>query len=527
MNKTQDIIPVELNSIADRVARIKSISDKLCQGLYEREEVIRLALLTAIAGESIFLLGPPGVGKSLIARRLKYAFADGQSFEYLMTRFSTPDEVFGPISIRKLKEEDKYERITEKYMPDASVVFLDEIWKASSSIQNALLTIINERVYRNGQQEVPVNIRAILTASNELPPAGENFGPLWDRLLVRYDVQGIQRHENFVQMITDTSEVYDDPIPANIKITDEELKEWDQAINAIKVGDEVIASLQMIRNRIEKWNERKANGNPILVFDRRWKKILRLMRTSAFLNGREEVDLMDMFLLLHCLWDNPAQIAPLKEIIAKTIREHGYSISLSLSNLHKEIEEFEREVDKELNVVITEEEKVLSPIDDVWYEMIKPDDQFEGKRLKVNDFNRLQIDRAQVTNFYDDGGKLVNRLNAKKGKSAFSLIVTHNSREYTYSLQTHIKEKQKKVQRQPHELIVRHWNQRFNSLSEDLNNALSKIQDQKNGPVQQLEQHLFTDRRLAPLVKANLMEVEEQVKELKLRLDKLHFSYES
>ena len=506
--------------------KVAELLNSLCEGLYEREESVKLALLSAVAGESIFLLGPPGVGKSLIARRLKYAFKDGVSFEYLMSKFSTPDEIFGPVSIKKLKEEDKYERLTERYLPGANIVFLDEIWKAGPAIQNALLTILNEKIYRNGGEDMQVNIRGIITASNELPPGNSSLDPIWDRFLIRLEVGNIRQFRNFLDMITDTRDVYEDGIDEAMKLTEKELQDWSARIDEVELPAEVLNTIQVVKIGMETYNARPNNADKLItVHDRRWKKIVRLLRTAAFLNGRTQVDLMDCFLMVHCLWGKPSQVDIIREIVTEAIRRHGYTMAVNLQMAKREVSDFEEDVDQEIKVRHTVTEEQLMPTEDEYYELLKEDDRFEGTLIRIKQFQKLQMDEAEAVNFYDQQFNLVNRLKAQKGSRQFTVDVFYNSERYTYPLRTRKAERTQVIFKKPHPIVEKHWDERLQRLNAYLGQQLEKIQAHAPNELNHLDENLFVDAEWSEVVRANLREVSEALQNLKLRLEKVQYGY--
>ena len=303
--------------LTDIRGRIERIIEALNKDLYEKDKAIRMALLSALAGESIFLLGPPGVAKSMIARRLKYAFSEARSFEYLMGKFSTPDEVFGPVSIRKLKDEDKYERLTEKYLPGANIVFLDEIWKASPPIQNALLTVLNEKIYRNGEQEFHVDIRGLVSASNELPLKGEGLDALWDRFLIRLVVKNIDSEALFNKMLMLPSAYKKEEfVEAGDRFDRDDYDRCEAMIDEIGLPPHILGLLNHLRRSVRERNATAEPEEQMYISDRRWRKMARLLRTSAFLNGRKDVDLMDCFLMADCMWDQMHQMEEAERLLS-------------------------------------------------------------------------------------------------------------------------------------------------------------------------------------------------------------------
>lgn len=294
--------------------KITRLLEQLGQGLVEREQTLKLALLTVLAGENLVLVGPPGTGKSLVARRVAQSLSgDGPAshFEYLLTKFSTPEELFGPLSISALKA-DRFHRNTAGYLPTVRIAFLDEIFKASSSILNALLTILNERVYHNGTEVQPVPLQSLIAASNELPADQEELAALYDRFLVRVFVDYVGT-SNLSRLFEPTTEP---TLPPQDLLTAQDLAQIRQAANQVVFEPALIHAVQDIwAAHKETFKEDRRER----LSDRRLKKVIHLMRVSAATNGREAVDLSDLLLLKDCLWSHPDNASKVRDLINQVL----------------------------------------------------------------------------------------------------------------------------------------------------------------------------------------------------------------
>ncbi|HLJ21230.1 MAG TPA: AAA family ATPase [Stellaceae bacterium] len=151
-------------------------------GLIERGVLVENIVLAAVAGEHLLVIGPPGTAKSEAVRRVAQSLG-GRYFEYLLGRFTEPNEVFGPVDLRKLRE-GLVETETTGMLPEAEIAFLDEIFLGSTAILNTLLGILNERVFRRGHTRMHCPLRVCVGASNGLP-ADEMLAAFADRFLIR------------------------------------------------------------------------------------------------------------------------------------------------------------------------------------------------------------------------------------------------------------------------------------------------------------------------------------------------------
>ena len=323
--------------------RIKALVAAVSADMFEREEIIAVALLGALCGQNTFLYGPPGTAKSLISRRIACAFERPTYFEYLMHRFSTPEEVFGPVSIKALKE-DHYVRKTERYLPKAEFAFLDEIWKSSPAILNTLLTLINERIFRNGESIEQAPLKALIAASNETPDPHQGLEALYDRFIIRLMVGPITERAHFDQLLASRPTAAERAIPQHLRVKPEEWQSWAEGLHTVRLSAETLTIVHLIRDKLAERHE----ALKVYVSDRRWQRAAMLMKASAFFNGREETNHADAILLKHCLWTHDDNRQAVVDIVGAAVKACGFESGVNLAEIDRSKDKLDKEINDEL-----------------------------------------------------------------------------------------------------------------------------------------------------------------------------------
>ncbi len=234
--------------------------------------------------------------------------------------------MFGPLSLRRMREEDILERNVEGYLPSAKVAFLDEIWNAPSAVLNTLLLAIGDHRFRNGRDMVEVPLRIVIASASRLPDAEADLARLWDRILFRIPVSAINDRDSFIALLQQP--VADNHALAVDALGDDELAKWDTQIATVELPSAILDLVYDIRERIARHNSMSDDADPaagLFVSDRRWKHAIHVLRTSAFLNDRSAVSPLDTVLLRHILWSREEQRETIDTIIREALRRYSRS----------------------------------------------------------------------------------------------------------------------------------------------------------------------------------------------------------
>jgi len=288
--------------------KLKKIKNGLKTRYFERDDVIEGAFCALLTGSHLILIGPPGTAKSQLANEICSKIKDARYFQWLLTKFTTPEELFGAVSLRGL-ENDEYRRVISGKLPEAHIAFLDEVFKASSSILNTLLTIMNERVFYNGTEKISIPLISLFGASNELPSEEDELEALYDRFLLRYVVDYIKEDFRFLKMLNTGNEPSEEGM-----ITREELDACRAGAASVRLPSNILKTISRIRKELGK--------KGITPSDRRYKQSVSLLKARAYLDDRNEVSEDDLRLLENILWREPGEKAEIQSVIHQAL--HGW-----------------------------------------------------------------------------------------------------------------------------------------------------------------------------------------------------------
>ncbi|PIC76782.1 ATPase [Sporosarcina sp. P19] len=304
------------------IKKLHEIKKALNAKFFERENEVEGILVALLSKQHMLMIGPAGTAKSALSVELAKIVNGTSYFQWLLTRFSTPEEVFGPLSLKDL-EEGIYKRNTAAKMPEAHLVFLDEIFKANSAILNSLLTLINERLFYNDGQPIEAPLMSVIGASNEYPEDGEGLEALFDRFLLRFEINFIADESNFVSMMKDEGEHVEIP---TMHLDD--LVQLQKMTNKVHIPDEVYETLSTIRRELQ--------DEGIQPSDRRFKQSLSILQARALIHQRESIQTDDMVILENALWETLDQ----KETVCTIVRRHSQDgLAQRLSAIENEANE--------------------------------------------------------------------------------------------------------------------------------------------------------------------------------------------
>ncbi|MEU5684133.1 AAA family ATPase [Streptomyces venezuelae] len=284
--------------LRDTAARLRAISDELSDRFFERADVVRTLLVTLLAGQHSLVLGPPGTAKSEMARELTGRIDGASYWEILLSKFTAPTRMFGPIDVAALAR-GEYRQVYEGRATTAHIAFVDEIFKCSTAALNETLGYLNERIYHpeNGGEPIRCPLIGAITASNELP-VGEDSAAIYDRLLVRIEVGYLEDPSNFASLVR--SAVTRPKAPRRTTVELVALQEAvTEGVPSVAVPDAIVDAVCTLRAALRR--------KELVASDRRWRQAVGLLQASAYLDGRPAVAETDLSVLTHVLWNSPAE----------------------------------------------------------------------------------------------------------------------------------------------------------------------------------------------------------------------------
>lgn len=301
----------------DWLGELRRLERSLNARFVEREEVVRGLLLALGVREHVLVVGPPGTAKSELVRTFA-SFVGLRVFQKLLTKTTTDAEVLGPFDIRAM-EEGRFERVIAGTLLDAEVVFVDEVFKASSAILNALLEAVNERTFTNGTRILRLPLEVMIGASNELPEGDEEAAltAFADRFLLRYRVEYVRERSAFLSVLLSVLRDSEEELEP---LAPEALRAYREAVGRVAVGDEVFEAIADLRDRLAE--------EGVVVSDRRWRKTLPVLRAHAALSGDDRVDLArDGEVLPHMLWGRPEELRVVRKVCMRALDPVGLKLT--------------------------------------------------------------------------------------------------------------------------------------------------------------------------------------------------------